>query len=166
MWSSDRRGFLGLAGAGALSACGFRPAYAPGGPAVGLKGDIRVADPYDKNGFDLVERLEERLGPPRSPRFVLTYGIGIQSVGVAVTPDLSITRYNLNGTVTWQLVPVGGGAAVASGEARNFTSFSATGTTVASVTTAQVDATRRLMRILADAIVTELVATSGRWNAR
>ncbi len=50
----------------ALAACGFTPAYAPGGAATRLMGTVRAADPSDKNGFDFVERIEERLGRPEA----------------------------------------------------------------------------------------------------
>ena len=158
MWSSDRRGVLSLGGALALSACGFAPAYAPGGPASGLQGRVRAADPGDKAGFDLVTRLEERLGPPANAPYALTYSISLQAVVVGVTDALAITRYNLNGFVDWQLLPAAGGPALVAGRVQSFTSWSATGSTVATVT-AQDDATRRLMVILADQIVTRLLAT-------
>ena len=157
-WS--RRGFLAMT---ALAGCGFTPAYAPGGPAAGLQGLIRAADPGDKAAFDLVTRLEERLGPANAPRYSLAYVVGVVGSGVAITTNLSITRYDLAGTVDWTLSPIGGGAPVTSGRAQSFTSFSATGSTLATAT-AQGDATTRLMRILADRIVTDLLATAGRWK--
>ena len=47
----------------ALAACGFTPAYGPSGPAKHLQGAIHAIDPTDKNGFDLVERIEQNFGP-------------------------------------------------------------------------------------------------------
>ena len=161
MSSSDRRSFL-LLTAGALAACGFTPAYAPGGPAEKLQGAIRVDDPGDKNGFDLVERLEERIGRPDAPRFALSYAIRIQPIGVGITTENSITRYNLTGVIDWTLTDTGTGARVTGGKVQNFTSYSATGSTVAAISAEQ-DAAYRLMRILADQIVMQLVATSGSW---
>lgn len=154
---SDRRAFLALLAG--VPACTFTPAYAPGGPADGLQGAIRIAAPTDKNAFDLVERLEDRLGRPQAPRFDLRYTITTQTSGVGYTTGIAITRYHLTGTVEWQLLDAGG-TVLADGTAQSFTAWSATGSTVASLA-AEEDAARRLMVILADQIVTRLIATAG-----
>jgi LPS-assembly lipoprotein len=160
MSSPDRRTFL-LMLAAPLAACGFTPAFAPGGPAAGLPGAIRAADPTDKNAFDLVERLEERLGRPEAAPYALTYAITTTPVGVGITPENAITRFNLTGAVDWTLTD-SSATRVTSGRAQSFTSYSATGSTVAGLA-AEEDAAFRLMRILADQIVMELIATSGQW---
>lgn len=151
----DRRAFLTLA---LLAGCGFTPAYGPNGSATVLSGTVRAADPGDKNAFDLVQRLEERLGRPQAARFDLAYSITTKTIGVGVTPDGSITRYNLTGAVDWALTDAAGTRA-AGGTVDSFTSWSATGSTVAGLT-AEEDANLRLMRILADQIVARLLAVS------
>ena len=155
MSSPDRRIFLGLA---LLAGCGFAPAYGPGGPANALTGAVRAADPTDRNGFDLVGRLEERLGRPQVARFDLAYAITTKAIAVGVTPDGTITRYNLSGAVDWTLTDQTG-ARLAGGTVDSFTSWSATGSSVAGMTAEQ-DANTRLMRILADQIVARLLATA------
>jgi LPS-assembly lipoprotein len=161
MSSFNRRLFLLMPLA--VTACGFTPAYGPNGPAQGIQSSIRVADPTDKNAFDLVERLEERLGRPSADRFDLTYTIKTTATGVGITPDNAITRYNLNGVIDWALTNRATGTRVSGGQVKSFTSYSATGSTVAGLA-AQEDAARRLMRILADQITARLLATSGSWN--
>jgi len=160
MSSPDRRIFLGFAllAGGLFSGCGFTPAYAPGGGANALTGAVRAADPTDKNGFDLVQRLEERFGRPQIARFDLGYTIGVKAIAVGVTPDGAITRYNLSGAIDWTLTDMAG-ARAAGGIVDSFTSWSATGSTVAGIT-AEEDAYTRLMRILADQIVVRLLAIS------
>ncbi|HOZ33243.1 MAG TPA: LPS assembly lipoprotein LptE [Tabrizicola sp.] len=143
----------------ALAACGFTPAYAPGGGADRLLGTIWVQDPTDKNGFDLVERLEERLGRPENIRYDLTYTITTEAVGVGITTENQITRYNLKGAVEWTLTDRASGARVAGGRVQNFTAYSATGSTVAGLA-AEEDAAFRLMRILADQITARLIAAA------
>lgn len=145
-----------------LAACGFSPAYAPGGSGKVLQNTILAAEPRDKPAFDLVERLEERLGPSDNPQFGLNYKIALAPIGVGITTDNAITRYNLTGIVDWELIDAITGARLTGGKAENFTSYSATGSTVASLS-AQEDASQRLMRIIADQIVTQLLATSGQW---
>ena len=143
----------------ALAACGFTPAYAPGGGADRLRGTIWVQDPTTKAGFDLVERLEERLGRPSDIRYDLAYTITTQAVGVGVTTESQITRYNLKGVVDYTLTERATGARVAGGRVQTFTAYSATGSTVAGLA-AEEDASLRLMRILADQIVARLIAVS------
>jgi LPS-assembly lipoprotein len=141
----------------ALAACGFTPAYAPGGPATSLLGAVWVQDPTDKNGFDLVERLEERLGRPEAIRYDLGFTITTETVGVGITTENEISRFNVKGVVDYTLTERATGARVAGGRVQNFTAYSATGSTVAGLA-AEEDASTRLMRILADQIVARLVA--------
>jgi LPS-assembly lipoprotein len=143
----------------ALAACGFAPALAPDGPATALLGAVYVQDPSDKNGFDLVERLEERLGRPETPRYDLAYSIATESVGVGITTDNQITRFNLKGVIDYTLTDRVTGTRVAGGRVQNFTAYSATGSTVAGLA-AEEDAAYRLMRILADQITAQLIAAS------
>lgn len=143
----------------ALAACGFTPALAPNGPATALLETVYVQDPSDKNGFDLVERLEERLGRPENPKYDLAYTITTETVGVGITTDNKITRYNVKGVVDYTLTDRTSGARVTGGRVQSFTAYSATGSTVAGLA-AEEDAAYRLMRILADQIVARLIAAS------
>jgi valyl-tRNA synthetase len=51
------------------------------------------------------------------------------------------------------------------GDVNTFTSYSASGTLVAT-NASEIDAGHRLMRLLADQIVTRLIATSGDWGGK
>ena len=159
MSSLDRRSLI-LAPL-ALAACGFTPAYAPGGAATRLTGTVRAADPADRNAFDFVERIEERLGRPQQHLYDLTYVIATETVGVGVTTDNQITRYNLKGAIDFALVDAASGVTVASGRVQSFTAFAATGSTVAGLA-AEEDAGLRLMRLLADQVVARLIAEAAR----
>ena len=143
----------------ALGACGFTPAYAPGGAATKLLGTIRVADPTDKNGFDLVERLEERLGRPNDRRYDLAYTIKTEALGVGISGENAITRFNLTGVIDYTLSDHATGTRLSGGTVQSFTAYSATGSTVAGLA-AEEDAAFRLMRILADQIVARLIAVA------
>lgn len=157
MSSFNRRMFLMLAAP--LAACTFTPAYAPGGAASRLFNQVRVDDPSGKDAFDLVERLEERLGRPQTTRYALSYAIRTTPAGIGITPENAITRYNLTGAVDWTLSDITTGARLSGGTVQSFTSYAATGSTVAGLA-AEEDAAYRLMRLLADQIVTRLIATS------
>ena len=162
MWLSDRRKFLGLLAALAGTSCGFVPAYGPGGPAQDLLGKVMVDDPDDKNSFDFVGRLEERLGRAEGAAYRLSYSISTATVALGISRSNVITRYNVTGTITYALRHILTDAVLASGSVRNFTSYSASGTVV-STAASERDAYLRLMRILADQIMTELVAASTSW---
>lgn len=157
MWSSDRRTFLQLAALAVLAGCGFTPAYAPSGGAAKLLGGVQADEPKTRNDFALVRRLSERLGPVETPRYRLAYTVTTKSLGQAITPDNATTRYSLTGNVDYTLRDVGSDAVLLTGRAASFTSWSASGTVVAT-DAAEEDAHRRLMVILADQIVTKLTA--------
>jgi len=158
---SDRRTFL-LAALATLGGCGFQPVYGPSGSARGLMGRIEIAAPTDKNGFNLVRRLEERLGQPEAPDFALGFVLELEEDEVGITPSQTITRYSLLGNARFTLTELASDTVVASGEVDNFTSYAATGTTVSTLA-AERDAYARLMIILADQIVARLLATSQDW---
>ncbi|MGN0932203.1 LPS assembly lipoprotein LptE [Falsigemmobacter intermedius] len=159
MWSSDRRKFLVLLAAAPVAACGFSPAMAPGGAAHALWQQVQIDDPVERNGFNYVTRLEERLGRATGPRFRLSWTLRTEAVGAAVTPSGAITRYSLIGRVTYSLTRIEGGQTVASGNLESFTSFDSSGSTLASVT-AERDAYERLAVILADQTTARLMAAA------
>lgn len=161
MWLPDRRVFL--LSSIALGACGFEPVYGPGGDGdSSLIGQIEVAAPTTRNGFDLVRQLETRLGQPQSPRYMLNHTIKVQQDSLGIAPTQEITRYNLVGHVEYTVIEIATGEIATSGKVNNFTAYSATGTTL-STQTARRDAFSRLMLILSDQIAARLIATSADW---
>jgi len=159
MSSSDRRAFLSALAVLPLAACGFRPLHAPENRENSLRGKVQAEAPENARQFRFVARFEDRIGRAAAPLWTLRYEIALRQLAVGVTPDNVTTRYNLSGRLSWSLLQVGGEEAVLSGVIENFTSYSATGTTVA-VRTARQDAENRLMIILADQLVAQLFAQS------
>ena len=153
MWS--RRAAIGalLLAAG----CGFTPVYAPGGGGGKLWGQVRVDDPVTTDDYAFLRRMTERLGPTESGRYALSHTLRIAVVPQAITPDEVTTRFSLNGTAAWRLVDTASGATVAQGEVSNFTSHSTVGTVIAT-SAAEQDARQRLAVMLADQVVTRLLA--------
>jgi LPS-assembly lipoprotein len=158
---SDRRGVL--LGVLALGGCGFTPVYGPGGAAEGLRGRISFDRPFDREGFDLVRQLENRLGAPVDPRWRLSASIRRSQERVAVTSGGVATRYQILGQVDYALREIGTNRTVTSGSVETFVTYSATRTAVAT-RAARRDAEARLMVVLADQIADELLATSDRWS--
>lgn len=161
MSSSDRRSFLICLGLLPLAGCGFAPAYGTGGNAEGLRGQVLAAEPSDRLGFLLVSRLEERLTRPQNPLYRLEYDINTSRRTLAITSQEEIDSYNLTGRITYRLVDLSTGRTATTGTVNSFTTYSATSNTVATLTAEQ-DARERLMVILADQIVTRLIADTGR----
>lgn len=160
MWSPDRlpRRALLLGALAALGACGLTPVYGPQGAAGRLFGHVRPRDPESFEEFAFNRRLAERLGPEDGARYDLDYRISIGVVAQAITPEEVTTRYSLNGTADFALKD-GSGTVVTQGRVSSFTSYSTTGTTIATLS-AEADARQRLAHMLADQVVTRLLAAS------
>ncbi|MEM8576637.1 MAG: LPS assembly lipoprotein LptE [Pseudomonadota bacterium] len=143
----------------ALTACGFTPAYGPGNAGAALNGRIAFGEPSDRTTFQLVRRLEERLGRSIDPAYDLGVTLVTTEEGQAIDADGNIDRFTLLGTAQYVLTDRSTGVQVAQGEVSNFTGYSATGTTVATLQ-AQRDAQERLVTILADMLTDRLIATA------
>lgn len=154
MWSRRAALAVALLAAG----CGFAPVYGPGGAGTRLHGQVRVADPQTADDYAFLRRLTERLGPAETGRYDLAYTLRVAVLPQAITPDEVTTRFSLNGTATYRLTDSATGATVAQGEVSNFTSHSTVGTVIAT-NAAEQDARNRLALMLADQVVTRLLAT-------
>lgn len=164
MSSSSRRFLLASClSLAALAGCGFTPVYAPGGVAEGLRGAITVSAPSDANSYELVKRLEERLGRNLSAQYALDYTITTRSEDVGVTPRQEITRTQLLGAIEFTVTSSATGEVVEQGSLSTFTSYSTEGSTV-STASVERDAYRRLMVSLADMMVTRFIATYSGWD--
>ncbi|WP_415401225.1 LPS assembly lipoprotein LptE [Tateyamaria sp. SN3-11] len=143
----------------ALAACGFTPVYGPGGAGTQLQNRVQVDRPIDRDGFLLVQRLEERLGRAGDPAYTLAVDLNVGREARAIDSDGDIRRFHMIGDATYTLTEMATGAVVRSDTVDNFVGYSATGTTVATLA-AQRDAQERLMTILADEIVLQLQASA------
>ena len=160
--SFSKRLFL-LTATASLAACGFSPVYGPNGPGNDLHGMILVDAPDSRNEFTFVARLEDRLGRAQAPQYALSYTITTTSEGVGITPAQETTRFNLIGTASYQIKPIGSERVLTEGKVENFTGYSATSLIVSTQSVTR-DANERLMVILADQITTRLIATASDWH--
>lgn len=153
----NRRSILALPLA--FAACGFSPVYGPGGTGTKLRGQVLVQEPSSQAGYLLTRHLETRLGRSAgSARYALDLTIELNEDDLAINSSGDITRYNVIGKVDFALRDTSSGTIVSSGKVQNFTAYSATGTTVATLAAEQ-DAVERLMVILGNQITTRLYAT-------
>lgn len=161
MLLSDRRGFLvGLGALGLTAACGFRPVFGNGGQGRALRGAVRVDDPATRADFQFVSAFEELLGRPSNARLGLAYSIAQEETGAGVLQNFGATRVQLHGVLTFTVTDLGTGAELATGQVENSTTYSTTSTQLSTLTAAE-DAELRLMRILAEALVTRLYTEPG-----
>lgn len=158
MSSFNRRSFLILS-AVSLSACGFTPAYSPAGGGTGLHGVIELDAPKTRPDYLLTRHLEDRLGRGSDMRYGLSYSIDLSEAPIAISANNVTTRYNVLGEITYALRDLSSGAVLTSGKVESFTSYSTSGTTVATQASEK-DAQERLMVILGDQIVTRLLAAA------
>lgn len=164
----SRRSVLltGALGVLVVAGCGFTPLYAPHSAAASMDGQIQVSLIEGGPGFDMHEELTNRLGPADAPRYRLDVTLRLVKSGVALTQQNVTTRFNVMGTADFKLVPLAGGAPVASGTVRAITGYSApeqeTASAYASLV-AERDAEHRAAVDLADQIVQRLALSAASW---
>lgn len=151
----DRRSFL--LSAVALAGCGFQPAYGPKGSASALRGMVRIDTNGTRDTYTLTNKLADIFAQPTDAKYALTYRLNTDESAVGITPDQEITRYHVTGSATYTLVNIADGQTIASGKVENFTAYSATGSTVSSITVTR-DAYDRLMAILAEQMAAQIQA--------
>lgn len=163
--SWGRRGLLAalLLAAGG---CGFTPLYGEGTDAVAMAGRVDVAPMTGAAGFDMRERLVQRLGPATAPTHRLEVELALRQVGVALTQESVTTRFEVIGVADYRLIPLAGGPPAEAGTLRSVTGYSAPASSTGSafaIRAAEQDANRRLAVDLADAIVQRLALSAGEW---
>lgn len=160
MSSYNRRSFLMLAAAGPmLAGCGFTPTYGTDGKAGGLLNQVVVDEPSDNNTYLLVRELEDRLGRVSSGKYGLSISVVTEELSTGKTISGVTSRYDVVGEATFALRDIATGEVLTTGKTQNFTGYSATGTSVATLA-AQTNAYERLMVILTDQIMAGLWAWS------
>lgn len=159
----NRRTVLALALSGGVAACGFEPVYKQGSTASDLQGQIAIDLVKGRNGFELRQQLEDRLGraEPGAP-YALTFKLTITESGLAVTEDEGTTRTNLIGTVAFTVRRKDTQAIVFEDSVRNITAFGSTSETYPS-SVAERDANVRLAKALANQIAQRIAISSNGW---
>lgn len=141
----------------ALAGCGFTPVYGPGGTGSQLQNRVLVDPPRDREGFLLVQYLEDRLGRAQDPAYRLAVALTLSEEARAIDADGDIRRFHVIGAAQYSLTETATGVILGSGAVDNFVGYSATGSTVATLA-AQRDAEARLLTSLADQMIVQIQA--------
>jgi LPS-assembly lipoprotein len=143
-----------------LAACNFTPVYGPGGSGDVIRNQIRVADPQSRLDFEVLSRLEDRIGTGST--YTLDYVIDTGQRDLAIDENETIERINVIGSLVYTVREAATGQTVAQGEVSTFTAYATTASPVATAS-ARRDAENRLAVALADQLVTRLIAGATDW---
>lgn len=143
-----------------LAACNFTPVYGPGGSGETIRNQIRVADPETRLDFEVLSRLEDRIGTGAA--YDLTYRIQTGERDLAIDETENIDRINVIGSLAYTVRASATGQIVDQGEVQTFTAYATTDSPVATAS-ARRDAENRLAVALADQLVTRLIASAVTW---
>lgn len=138
-----------------LASCSFSPVYGPDGQGARWQNTIAVDAPASVLGFVITTRIAGVFGPAPAAQYQLTVTPEATPVPATITVEGDSTRFNLTGKAAWSLTDQSG-ETVADGLVQAFTSYAATGSTVATQT-AQSDAQARLGVALADLIAQQII---------
>lgn len=141
----------------ALAGCGFAPVYGRQGTGNRLIGQIALSAPTSPNTHLFNRRFEERMGRASGP-LSLSLRLNTEQQSLGTTSTGNTTRYRVLGRASFTLRD-SAGAALTEGKTETFTGYSATGSTVATLA-AERDARERLMLLLADQVIDELLLAS------
>jgi LPS-assembly lipoprotein len=128
-----------------------------------MLGKIEVQVVKGRNGFELRERLIERLGSTGiDAPYALSFKTTIVSDDLTISDDNDVTRFTLTGVTAFRVIDKAAQKIVFDSTATSNTAYSATSGTFAT-SIAERDANVRLNRDLADKIVTLLSITAKDW---
>ena len=135
-----------------LAGCGFTPVYGAGSSVGRALSDIKLEAPNTREEYLFVRNMEQRLTRNPTAQTTLKYNISVAANGLDL---MGANRSQLLGNVSYQLISQGDGQVIASGSVESFTSFSPLDNFPL---VAISDARERLVNILADRVVSDLMA--------
>ena len=139
-----------------LASCGYQPIYGTSGVAYRLERNVSIVAPSDRAGYVLYHQLNKYLKDADDGEFKLLFNISKTSSRVAIDENGRAHRALLEGFATFDLRRASDNKTLVKGRVKGFTGYSTLATSVASHASSR-DATQRLMTMLADKIMYELV---------
>jgi LPS-assembly lipoprotein len=162
---SNRRNFLTLLGALPLAACGYQPVLRAGGAARNLQGDLAFNLIDSREGFVLLEALEQRFGEGgASAKFDVSVKLVLEESDLILTVATGLNRVSIDGIAKVSVIERSTGDEVFAEKIRDVIGYSANEETLATATS-RLDARDKLIRSLADMIALRLSASAESWAA-
>jgi LPS-assembly lipoprotein len=156
MSSFDRRHLIFALGALTLAGC-FRPMLREEGSASSMRHRIALPPVDDRFDHYLVQTLEDRLGQPQDPSFVLSVSPVLSERGLAISPDDAVTRITLRVRAPWSLSLPGEDKPLIRDVAFSQSGYNAT-TSLFATREARLDIERRLARDIGERIARGILA--------
>jgi len=164
MLSFDRRTLIVSLLALPAAGCGFTPVYKAGSAARTLEGNIRFTLIDSREGFLLLQRLEQRFGRPRTEApYHATLDLSFSEKELTLIATTGLARHTLSGKLTVALRRQGVDGVLFSDSLRNTAGYTSSVETLVSEAAKQ-DAYRRLTLSLADRLATRLSASAESWT--
>ena len=142
-----------------LISCGYKPIYGPDGSAATLIGKVSIESPSNRADYLLYHQLNNHLQDSDDGFYRLSINIVEISSRAAIDENGRAHRALLQGSASYDLRRMSDQKSVINGIVQGFTGYSTQAASVASHASSR-DATKRLMTMLADKIIYELVLAS------
>ncbi|MBZ8118357.1 hypothetical protein KUD11_06815 [Roseovarius sp. LXJ103] len=135
-----------------LASCGFEPVYGENSATPGALSQASLRDPTTQPEFLFLKAFEERLPPPQNPQYRVDYQLSVSYQGLDV---IDASRVQVVGRVVADFVNLETDTVAFVSAVDAFASYTSGGSFPE---TERRDAESRLMRILADRLITRLMA--------
>jgi len=162
MSSFNRRIFLSFLVALPVAACGFTPIYRQGSAGKSLMGRLRFNLTETREGFLLLEQLEQRFGAGDAVDFDVIITLKTTEDTLTLTAATSLDRITVTGKAHLSVKSKATGNEVFADDLRETTGFSSNKETAVTAQSRR-DAHDRLVKSLADKIALRLSSTAAGW---
>ena len=144
-----------------LGACGFKPVYATSTSTNSVRNNFDLSAPTDRGTYEFHHNLKGQISDNPQAQYALSYTIFQSATNAATDADGKSHRGVLKGSLAYRITGKINGETVKTGNVKGFTSYSALTSSVASDAAGR-DATIRLMKILSDNLVDELMMVAAK----
>ena len=144
-----------------LGACRFEPVYAPSASTNSVRNNFDLSAPTDRGTYQFYHNLKGKISDNPQAKYALAYTIFQSATNAATDADGKSHRGALMGSLAYRITRKINGQTVKTGNVKGFTSYSALASSVASDAAGRVS-TKRLMKILSDHLVDELMMVAAK----
>ena len=144
-----------------LGACGFEPVYAQSTSTNSVRNNFDLSAPTDRGTYQFYHNLKGQISDKPQAQYALSYTISQSATNAATDADGKSHRGLLKGSLACRTTRKITSETVKTGNVKGFTSYSALASSVASDAAGRVS-TKRLMKILSDHLVDELMMVAAK----